>query len=159
MSSAPTVGGIGHIAVATTDLDRLIAFHADVFGAQATELTAPGGPRHCFIRIGDGAVLHAFEREAGTDAAALQPWRHGPIDHFTLEAADLDAFLAARDRLVAGGHAEPAIVDFGSLVSVFFRDPDGLLLELTLWKTPDWDPPFEAVPFRARAGAGGARLV
>jgi catechol 2,3-dioxygenase-like lactoylglutathione lyase family enzyme len=145
---------IGHIALATPDLDRLAEFYARVFGAAPEELSPSGGPRHCFIRIGETTVLHVFERSDIAWSAA--PWEHGPIDHFTLEAADLDAFVTLRDRLVAGGHAEETVTDFGALVSVFFTDPDGLLLELSLWKTEPWAPPFATVPFRGRAGGGAA---
>ena len=37
-------------------------------------------------------------------------------------------------------------------VSVFVHDPDGLLCELSLWKCPNRNPPFEAVPFARPAG-------
>jgi catechol 2,3-dioxygenase-like lactoylglutathione lyase family enzyme len=144
------LSGIGHLALATPDLARLTSFYTRVFGASVEDL----GPGHAFIRIGPTTALHAFERpELNPDTG---PWRHGPIDHFTLEARDLDAFIAVRDRLIAEGCAQDTITDFGPLVSVFFTDPDGLLCELSLWKCPDWNPPFEATPFVRAAGAGAA---
>jgi len=150
----PLTTGIGHVAQATADLDRLTAFYRDVFGAEVSE-RHEGDPRHCFIRIGAGTVLHAFEKpEAVRDAG--RPWGHGPIDHFTLEAADLDAFVLMRERLARRGCAAETVTDFGSLVSLHFTDPDGLLLELSLWKTDPWNPPFTAAPFRGRAGSGGS---
>lgn len=144
--------GIGHVAYATTDLDRLVAFYGDVFGADVSE-RHDGEPRHCFVGIGAGTVLHVFEKPDAVGDPG-RPWGHGPVDHFTLEAADLDAFMVIRGRLIDRGCAGDAVTDFGSLVSVHFTDPDGLLLELSLWKTDPWNPPFAATPFRGRAGSG-----
>jgi catechol 2,3-dioxygenase-like lactoylglutathione lyase family enzyme len=141
--------GIGHVAVATRDLGRLTAFYEDAFGATVERF----GPTHAFIQIGPATVLHAFEREDGRPTAP-GPWQHGPIDHFTLEAAGLDEFEVARRRLIERGAASEEVTDFGALVSVFFTDPDGLLLELSLWKPPDFDPPFDLAPFRSEAGDG-----
>jgi catechol 2,3-dioxygenase-like lactoylglutathione lyase family enzyme len=145
--------GIGHVARATADLDRLVEFYEGAFGAEVSD-RHDGDPRHCFVHIGHGTVLHVFEMPRALPNH-VRPWQHGPIDHFTLEAADLDAFITIRERLRERNCADDAVTDFGSLVSVFFRDPDGLLLELSLWKTQPWDPPFEVTPFRGRAGAGG----
>ena len=149
------LAGVGHVACATADLERLAAFHADVFGARVTAR----GAGHAFIELGGGATLHAFERpelaasSADVDAAS---WRHGPIDHFTLEAASLAAFASARERLLARGCTTGEVVDFGALVSLFFTDPDGLLVELSLTKPAEgFEPPFPVAPMRAAAGAGG----
>jgi catechol 2,3-dioxygenase-like lactoylglutathione lyase family enzyme len=142
---------LNHVAQVTRDLDALIAFHAEVFDATAERF--PGD--HAFVRVGETTVLHVFERPELAEAADPAPFRHGPLDHLAFEAAGLDAFVVARERLVARGAAAEDVTDFGALVSVHFRDPDGLLHELSLWKTPDWDPPFATVPFRARAGEGG----
>ena len=149
------LAGVGHVACATADLERLAAFHAEVFGATVSSR----GPGHAFIEVGGGVALHVFERPEltagapGVDAAA---WRHGPIDHFTLEAASIDAFAAARDRLLARGCTSGEVVDFGALVSLFFTDPDGLLVELSLTKPASgFAPPFPVTPFRRRAGTGG----
>jgi catechol 2,3-dioxygenase-like lactoylglutathione lyase family enzyme len=147
--------GVGHVAYATTDLDQLVAFYSDVFGASVSE-RHDGEPRHCFVGIGAGTMLHAFEKPDAVSGPG-RPWEHGPIDHFTLEAADLDAFMVIRTRLIERGCAGDAVTDFGSLVSVHFTDPDGLLLELSLWKTDPWKPPFTARPFRGRAGAGDSQ--
>ncbi len=149
------LAGVGHVALATADLERLAAFHADVFGARVSSR----GPGHAFIDVGGGVGLHAFERPElaagapGVDAAA---WRHGPIDHFTLEAASVEAFAEARERLLARGCTTGEVVDFGALVSLFLTDPDGLLVELSLTKpATGFAPPFPVTPFRARAGTGG----
>jgi catechol 2,3-dioxygenase-like lactoylglutathione lyase family enzyme len=50
----------------------------------------------------------------------------GRIDHVGLQAASLEAFEKIRDRLMTRGAADEFVTDFGPILSVFFRDPDGL---------------------------------
>ena len=153
---ATRVRSVGHIAVVTRDFGRLAAFYADAFGAEVPERS--DRDRHGglgFVRLGD-VTLHVFERPDGplggvTPELGARTFGRGRIDHFSLEAVDLPAFVAVRDRLVALGASDGAVTDFGPLVSLFFADPDGFLLEVSLTKTPDWDPPFAVVPFGRRA--------
>ena len=62
---------------------------------------------------------------------------HGPIDHIGLQAADRDAFVEIRRRLVARGASDGFVTDFGRAHSVFFTDPDGLEGEVLLWLSHD----------------------
>ena len=144
------VRSLNHVACVTRDLETLISFYEEVFDAEAERFDGS----HAFVHVGDTTVLHVFERPDLAEAADPAPFRHGPIDHLAFEATDEDAFVAARERLLARGAAADRITDFGSLVSVHFRDPDGLLHELALWKTEDWSPRFATVPFRGPAGGG-----
>jgi catechol 2,3-dioxygenase-like lactoylglutathione lyase family enzyme len=144
----PLLRGIGHVAIATEDLPRLVAFYKEVIGAQLVGLQpGEGGPRHGFLRIGPTTVLHVFERPRRVKRGRREAFDHGPIDHFTLEAADAEAFAEIRDRLEAGGWDPSAVTDYGPLVSCYFRDPDDLMVELSLWKPPEWEAPFPVVPF------------
>ena len=54
----------------------------------------------------------------------------GRLDHLALQAASFSAFEAIRDRLVAAGASDGFVSDFGPVLSVFFRDPDGLEAEV-----------------------------
>jgi catechol 2,3-dioxygenase-like lactoylglutathione lyase family enzyme len=54
----------------------------------------------------------------------------GRIDHIAFQAESLEAFESIRDRLMARGAADDFVTDFGSILSVFFRDPDGLECEV-----------------------------
>jgi len=144
------IRGVEHVALVTRDLERLSAFYEDVFEAEIGERSEVDRRLGLgFIRVG-ATVLHVFERPDGPlggvpDERAVDAFARGRIDHFNLAAVDLDAFVAARERLVELGATDGTVVDFGPLVSVFFADPDGFHVELSLTKTPDWDPPFETV--------------
>jgi catechol 2,3-dioxygenase-like lactoylglutathione lyase family enzyme len=150
------IRGVGHVALVTRDLERLSAFYRDVFAAETSERSEVDRRLGLgFIQVG-ATSLHVFERPDGplggvSDERATDAFSRGRIDHFSLEAADLDTFVAGRDRLVELGATDGTVVDFGPIVSVFFADPDGFHIELSLTKTPDWDPPFEAAtPGRLR---------
>ncbi len=146
------LAGVGHVALVTRDLDRLVAYSGVVWGPPPPPARAH---RPLILELGGGVGLHVFEQAEGAlggvaDDAALRPLARGRVDHVSLEAADPGAFAAARERLVALGAAEETVVDFGPLASVFFRDPDGRELELSLAKPPGWAPPFALTPFRPR---------
>jgi catechol 2,3-dioxygenase-like lactoylglutathione lyase family enzyme len=63
----------------------------------------------------------------------------GRLDHLALQAEDLAAFEEIRRRLIARGAADEFVTDFGKVLSIFFRDPDGLECEVCV-ANPDWVP-------------------
>jgi hypothetical protein len=72
-------------------------------------------------------VLNLFQLDGNTEADRQTPmFARGRLDHLALWAASHEAFNTIRDRLVARGASDGTITDFGPILSVFFRDPDGL---------------------------------
>ena len=61
------------------------------------------------------------------------------LDHIGLQAESLESFEEARRRLIARGAADEFVTDFGPVLSVFFRDPDGLEGEVCV-ANPDARP-------------------
>ena len=123
--------GLNHVATITKDSARLQAFYGEVFEAEVvrdgSEFPEGKGPRLTIIKIGDYSELNVFEIEGNTEADRQTPmFGRGRLDHFALQAASLEAFEEIRDRLMARGAADDFVTDFGSMLSVFFRDPDGL---------------------------------
>jgi catechol 2,3-dioxygenase-like lactoylglutathione lyase family enzyme len=131
--------GFNHVATLTNDTDRLIAFYHEVFDAEVrrdgperpTEAEPPDTARLTIIDIGPKAELNVFQIEGNTEAERQTPmFGRGRIDHLAVQAASLEAFETIRDRLIARGAADEFVTDFGPILSVFFRDPDGLECEL-----------------------------
>jgi catechol 2,3-dioxygenase-like lactoylglutathione lyase family enzyme len=122
------LNGVNHVAILTTDTDRLTAFYGDVFDAEVDGTTNEGDSlRLTFLRIGESAELNVFEMAGNTEALRQTPmFGRGRIDHFGLQAASLESFEEIRRRLMARGAADDFVTDFGPILSVFFRDPDGL---------------------------------
>jgi catechol 2,3-dioxygenase-like lactoylglutathione lyase family enzyme len=136
--------GLNHVAVITNDADRLNDFYAEVFGAEVVRDGAepPGGdgPRLSIIKIGDWAELNVFEIAGNTEADRQVPmFGRGRLDHLALQAASLPDFEEIRRRLMARGAADDFVTDFGPMLSLFFRDPDGLECEVCI-ENPDLIP-------------------
>ena len=123
--------GLNHVATLTNDAGRLHAFYEEVFEAEvvrdAPEVEGEDAVRLSIIRIGPWAELNVFQIEGNHEADRQVPmFGRGRLDHFALQAASLDAFETIRERLIARGAADSFVTDFGPVLSLFFRDPDGL---------------------------------
>lgn len=134
--------GLDHVATITSDGDRLKEFYASVFEATVEHdgPEFPGGPRMLIINIGPDTELNVFEIEGNTEAERQTPmFGRGRLDHLGFEAADLDAFIDIRQRLMAAGASDGTVTEFGRKLSIFFRDPDQMECEV-LTANPDVDP-------------------
>ena len=136
--------GFNHVAVLTSDTERLQAFYTEVFDAEVAARRAR--ERRASRRADDGdprrpgrraqRVPDQGEQRGRTPDADV---RRGRLDHLALQAASLEAFETIRDRLMARGAADDFVTDFGPILSVFFRDPDGLECEVCV-ANPDAVP-------------------
>jgi catechol 2,3-dioxygenase-like lactoylglutathione lyase family enzyme len=138
------LSGFNHVATLTNNSERLHAFYREVFDAQVlrdgAELADRPGPRLSVIQIGPDAELNVFQIEGNTEADRQTPmFGRGRIDHLALQASTLETFEELRSRLMARGAADDFVTDFGPILSVFFRDPDGLECELVI-PNPDAAP-------------------
>ncbi|MGH9214375.1 MAG: VOC family protein [Acidimicrobiales bacterium] len=123
---------LSHVAMNTADLDRFRAFYEDVIGLRTAivlRMTEPPGLRHAILSVNDTTIIHAFERpgyDPGADGIGTEVGSRGRLDHIGFLLADLDDLKAVRDRLVAVRASEGVVSPLGPLLSVLFRDPDGL---------------------------------
>jgi catechol 2,3-dioxygenase-like lactoylglutathione lyase family enzyme len=136
--------GLNHVAVITNDSTRLQNFYKDVFEAEVvrdgSEFPDGEGPRLSIIKIGDWSELNVFEITGNTEADRQTPmFGRGRLDHMAVQAASLAAFESIRERLMARGAADDFVTDFGPMLSIFFRDPDGLECEVCV-ENPDFVP-------------------
>ena len=134
--------GLNHVAILTNDTDRLHAFYAEVFEATAQPVVAEAeaGFRMSIVHIGPWSELNVFEIEGNDEADRQVPmFGRGRIDHLALQAESIESFEQIRDRLIARGAADEFVTDFGPILSVFFRDPDGLECEVCV-TNPDAQP-------------------
>ncbi len=134
--------GLNHVAVITNDATRLNDFYREVFEAEVLRdgpepLESGPGPRLSIVKIGDWAELNVFEIQGNTEADRQTPmFGRGRLDHLALQAASLADFEEIRARLMARGAADDFVTDFGPMLSLFFRDPDGLECEVCV-ENPD----------------------
>ena len=95
-------------------------------------------PRMAIIDLGGGAALNAFEVDGSTIIGDRRTQGgRGPIDHFALAVDDLATLEAMRGRLVGAGAEIGEIQRLGDEWSLFFRDPDGMELEVCCSADPE----------------------
>lgn len=130
----PISTGINHIATLTTDMDRTVEFYAAVFEGVVTHEEQPreGHPWMKVLEIGGGAALNIFEVPASEIIGDRRRiGGRGAIDHFGFGVATREDLELMRDRLSAAGAQEVGEIQaLGGEWSLFFRDPDGMELEV-----------------------------
>lgn len=115
---------LDHVSLNVTDRVRSIAWYRDVLGLpQLNQPTADDEP----VFMGrPGVQFGLFQAER--ESPAREPESSG-LRHVALVVDDLDA---AQEHLRSQG-VEFRFEDHGSALSVYFRDPDGHVLELTTY--------------------------
>jgi catechol 2,3-dioxygenase-like lactoylglutathione lyase family enzyme len=161
MADAPFAPrGVNHVALVCRDMARTVAFYQDVLGLplmKTIELPAGMG-QHFFFRCGERATIAFFwfpDAPAAAPGVASAPGRpdqgslvsaHGSMNHLALDV-DLDEIDACVARLRAAGVDCTEVANHddsewgiseqthpGTFVrSIYFQDPDGILLELAAW--------------------------
>lgn len=129
----PLTNGFNHVATVTADLDRTVAFYQDVFEATVTfEMAAEDGhPRLVILDLGGGGALNVFEVPVDVIVGDRRKLGgRGPIDHYGIAVDSRQALEQVRQRLLATGVEVGDVQRLGDLWSVFFRDPDGMELEV-----------------------------
>ena len=147
--------GVNHVAILTSDTERFVKFYREVFEAEVDGSQSMGDEGTLtFIRIGTRAEINLFEVHGNNEAQRQTPmFGRGRIDHLGLQAPSLDAFEEIRRRLIERGAADEFVTDFGSILSLFFVDPDGLEGEVCV-ANPDAKPGVSNPP-----GTPSARYV
>jgi catechol 2,3-dioxygenase-like lactoylglutathione lyase family enzyme len=153
--------GINHVAVLTSDTDRLTAFYSGVFGCEFETIEENPRLKLTIIMVGPTEELNVFEVRDNHEHEKQTPmFERGRLDHLALQASSLEAFDTLRDRLIEHGASDGFVTDFGPVLSLFFVDPDGLEAEVCV-PSPDrvpgvTNPP--GTPSRRYHSADEARL-
>lgn len=132
--------GFSHVGLSTLDLDATRAFYEDVLGFTAVrcdiiEFEEGGRIRHVFFDTGGGALLAFMEPQGiaglGEYDAGINRGLGVPDSfyHFAFEVDSMDALLAKRAHLIAKGVKVTPVVDHEWMQSIYFKDPNGLMLE------------------------------
>ena len=124
--------GLHHVTAIVADLDRTTAFYRDVLGlAVAAQEENPDDPGSRHFWFGDaygtpGTLVSFMEypqMEESRDG-------RGGVHHFAFSVGSADEQEAWRDYLRARGVPCSEVFERGRFKSIYFRDPDGHLLEI-----------------------------
>jgi catechol 2,3-dioxygenase-like lactoylglutathione lyase family enzyme len=125
--------GFNHVATLTTDVERHADFYHRVFDAEVVFRmdAAPDHPRMFILDMGGGAALNVFE--VGPDdilGDRRTQGGRGAIDHFAIAVPTRAELEEVKQRLVHAGADIGEIQQLGDEWSLFFRDVDGMELEV-----------------------------
>jgi catechol 2,3-dioxygenase-like lactoylglutathione lyase family enzyme len=130
----PVTVGLNHVATLTTDMDLTVGFYEEAFDAAVTFEVArtDDHPWMKILDLGGGASLNVFEVPAGEIIGERRrQGGRGAIDHFALAVDSLATLEQVRSRLATAGAQEVGEIQrLGHEWSLFFRDPDGMELEV-----------------------------
>lgn len=130
----PITTGFNHVATLTTDMDLTVRFYEEAFDAEVTFEMAPAEdhPWMKILDLGGGASLNVFEVPAGDIIGERRrQGGRGAIDHFALAVDSPEVLEEMRERLVRAGAQEVGEIQrLGEELSLFFRDPEGMELEV-----------------------------
>jgi glyoxylase I family protein len=124
-----TVGGIHHLALICRDTEETIRFYQEFLGFPLVELVENrdyAGSSHFFFDIGNRNLLGFFDFPGHEHP----PWQEtiGGVQHLAISVS-AEQFEAARKKLDQAG-TDYLGPDRGADDSLYFRDPNGVGLEL-----------------------------
>ena len=130
-----------HVGLSTLDMDATRAFYEGVLGFRVVrcdilEVEEGGRIRHVFFDAGDGQLIAFMEPrdipgfpakyETGINRGLGVP---DAFYHFAFEVESVAALEVKRAELIAKGVRVTPVVDHEWMKSIYFKDPNGLLLE------------------------------
>jgi catechol 2,3-dioxygenase-like lactoylglutathione lyase family enzyme len=132
--AVPVTNGFNHVATLTTDMDLTVRFYEQAFDAVVTFEVAKRDdhPWMKILDLGGGAALNVFEVPAAEIIGdRRRQGGRGAIDHYALAVDSHASLEMIKERLAAAGAQEVGEIQrLGDEWSLFFRDPDGMELEV-----------------------------
>ena len=138
------VQGLHHFAWRCRDAEQTRAFYEDLLGLPLVHLIkldhVPSTGEFCpyvhiFFQLGDGSYIAFFD--LGDDnAAAPSPNTPAWVNHIAFEVPNREVLEAAKAKLEAAGVQVVGVTDHHFIHSIYFFDPNGIRLELTIRLDP-----------------------
>ena len=157
--------GVHHITLVGSNRDAVVDFYEGVLGMPLVfsqpNLDVPE-EEHLYFDPGDGRLITFFVRPSRVNDPTPNPEGIGNVHHlaFTVSRA---TYTQVAKRLSERGIANTGAIDRGFMDSIYFRDPDGQLLELACYKfTPPAGYTFADVlgcAHRIRVAAGDYNIA
>lgn len=130
------VQGVHHITFVGSNREATIDFYQNVLGMplvfEQPNLDVPE-ETHLYFDPGDGRLITFFVRPARVPDPTPNPQEIGNLHHlaFTVSRA---TYTQVAQRLNARGIWNTGNIDRGFMDSIYFRDPNGQLLEVACYK-------------------------
>lgn len=162
---AVPIHGLHHFAWRCRNAEETRHFYEDLLGLPLVHVIrserVPSTGEYCpyvhiFFRLGDGSHVAFFDLG---DGRAAEPSPNTPawVNHLALAVGSEAELLAARDRLLAAGVEVLGPTDHHIIRSIYFFDPNGFRLELTVPTVPAQEMQRLATRAHADLAAWSAR--
>lgn len=129
------INGVHHITLIGSNRQDVIDFYQGVLGMplvfEQPNLDVPE-ELHLYFDAGDGCLITFFVRENRPTDSSPVPEVIGGVHHIAYQVSR-ETFDRAATRLAELGYPNTGRVDRGFMDSLYFRDPNGLLLELSTY--------------------------
>ncbi len=140
MNNAVPIQGLHHFAYRCANAEQTRHFYEDILGLPLAHLiqsdVVPSTGEYCpyvhiFFKMRDGSFLAFFD--LGDDTAALpSPNTPAWVNHIALRVETLEQLNQAKQRLTDAGVQVLGVTDHHMIQSIYFFDPNGIRLELTV---------------------------
>ncbi len=128
--------GVHHITFVGSNRETTIDFYQNVLGMpliiDQPNLDVPG-ETHLYFDAGDGRLITFFVRPARADDPSANPEGIGNLHHLALSVSRA-TYTQVAQRLNERGIWNTGNIDRGFMDSIYFRDPNGQLLEMACYK-------------------------
>ena len=130
------VQGIHHITFVGSNRETIIHFYQDLLGMRLVmdqpNLDVPD-ETHLYFDAGDGRLITFFVRPTRADDPTPNPEGIGNLHHiaYTVSRA---TYTQVAKRLNEHGVWNTGPIDRGFMDSIYFRDPNGQLIEMACYK-------------------------
>ncbi len=121
---------VDHIAITVTDIDKSIAWYADVLGLKHVHKEIWEG-EPAFVVSENGSGLALFQADLTEKEIKPDEIRYS-VRHFAFRV-DKENFEMAKDYLTSKD-IKFRFEDHGVCYSIYFNDPDGHKLEITTYE-------------------------
>src|SRR5215210_1838839 len=132
--------GVHHITLVGSNRQATIDFYQGVLGMpfvfEQPNLDVPE-ETHLYFDPGDGRLITFFVRPTRENDPTPNPEGIGNLHHLALNVSRA-TYTQVEHRLRERGIANTGPIDRGFMDSIYFRDPNGQLLELACYK---FEPP------------------
>lgn len=140
---------LNHAAWVTHDVEATADFYMNVMGMDlASTVVSNSVPStgdefpyfHIFFRMKDGSTIAFFEAPGLPERPAVSHPAYEIFDHIALQAESREEVDEWFDWLTSKGLEVVGPTDHDGLIySVYFKDPNGIRLEITYPTDPDWN--------------------
>ncbi|MDB5452022.1 MAG: hypothetical protein JWO33_600 [Caulobacteraceae bacterium] len=136
-----------HTAYVTHDVEATVKFYTEILGMKLVSavvddsIPSTGDPwpyLHLFFQMQDGSTVAFFESIGLPKPSPDSHPAYGIFNHLAMDVGTREEVDRWAKRLAAHGVEMVGPTDHGIIYSIYFKDPNGIRLELTATTDPNW---------------------